>query len=311
MMNHSPHICAKHWHELTVGSAIAPTLAALNCQSIQGDAVYEVLLYAKSRQEIRRNDGRLRDYWLNKYRDLAEAGGLYLSGLDPQKNWAEPMEWGRFKANTPRLDREGKPQKYESPVSPASNRVSYFRVDRETWELVARRYNIPMPEQVGTTTTGEALGFWSWVASHQEIPVILTEGEKKAQCLLSLGVVAIGLAGIWGGRIGQAAFLERLHPDLMPVAQKGRKFIILFDYETRAKTKKDIFKATTRTGQAPPDDVHVLTTLLGDPSRFATHDIGAGGYLAARPRAGPDQALELGQPLIGAHPFGDDHRVRH
>jgi predicted nucleic acid-binding protein len=247
-MNRPPQISENFWHELIVGSAIAPTLAALNCQSIQGDAVYEVLLYAKSRQEIRRNDGRLRDSWLNKYRDLAEAGGLYLSGLDPQKNWAEPMEWGRFKANTPRLDREGKPQKYESPLRPATNRVSYFRADLEIWELVARRYNIPMPENITTSAQGEALGFWAWVVSHPEIPIILCEGEKKALCLLSLGFVAIALPGIWGGRVGQV-FLERLHPDLMPVAQKGRKFVILFDHETRPKTKKDIFNATRRTGQ--------------------------------------------------------------
>jgi hypothetical protein len=247
-MNRPPHICEKHWHELVVGSNIAPSLATLNAQSIQGDEVYEVLLYAKSQQEIRRNDGRLRDYWLNKYRNLAEVGALHLNGLDPQKNWEESMEWGRLKPVSPRLDHEGKPQKYESPLRPATNRVSYFRVDVETWELVSLRYNIPMPENIITTPTGEAFGFWAWIVNHPEIPVILCEGEKKALCLLSLGFVAIALPGIWGGRVGQI-FLERLHPDLIPVAQKGRKFVILFDYESRPKTKQDIFNATRRTGQ--------------------------------------------------------------
>jgi hypothetical protein len=118
----------------------------------------------------------------------------------------------------------------------------------EDWELVARRYGVPMPEHVTTTASEGAVGFWSWVAAHPEIPVILCEGEKKALCLLGLGFVAIALPGIWGGRVGQV-FLERLHPDLMPIAQKGRKFVILFDYEIKTKTKLNIFNATRRTGQ--------------------------------------------------------------
>jgi hypothetical protein len=241
----NPNLHTKHLYELTQGSTISSSLATLNTRSIQGNEVYDVLLYAAPK-EFRRNDGRLRDCWLNKYSHLAETGGLYFSGLDPLQNW-EPMQWGRHKADNPRLDREGKPQKYESPIK-TPNRVSYFRVDKATWELVAHRYGIPMPENLLTTREGEVLGFWSWVISHPEIPIVLTEGEKKALCLLSLGIVAIGLPGIWGGRIGQI-FLERLHPDLMPVAQKGRKIIVLFDYETNTKTKWQVFNATRRTGQ--------------------------------------------------------------
>jgi hypothetical protein len=80
----------------------------------------------------------------------------------------------------------------------------------------------------------------------QKIPVILTEGEKKAGCLLTLGFVAIALPGIWNGRVGKED-LEYLHPDLVPMAQKGRKFVILFDYETKPKTKQQVFSATRRT----------------------------------------------------------------
>ena len=247
-MNRPPHITTNFWYELTQGSAIAPELAALNTRFIEGDEIYDVLLYAKSQQEIRRNDGRLKDYWLNRYQGLADNGGLYFSGLDPQQNWQQSMEWGRLKPVMPRLDKEGKPQKYESPLRPASNHISYFRVNLEIWKLVATRYNIPMPENIIATATGEALGFWRWVVNHPKIPIVLCEGEKKALCLLSLGFVAIALPGIWGGRVGQA-FLEKLHPDLMPIAQKKRKFVILFDYETRTKVRWEIFKAIRRTGQ--------------------------------------------------------------
>ena len=92
--------------------------------------------------------------------------------------------------------------------------------------------------------------FWEWVKQHPEIPIILCEGEKKAACLLSLGFVAIALPGIWNGRVGKQDFDERLHPDLVPMAQAGRKFIILFDYETKAKTRWSVFQATVRTAKA-------------------------------------------------------------
>nr|WP_230967400.1 plasmid replication protein, CyRepA1 family [Nostoc commune] len=92
--------------------------------------------------------------------------------------------------------------------------------------------------------------FWEWIKQHPEIPIILCEGEKKAACLLSLGFVAIALPGIWNGRVGKQDFDERLHPDLVPMAQLGRKFIILFDYETKANTRWSVFQATVRTIRA-------------------------------------------------------------
>nr|WP_225912926.1 plasmid replication protein, CyRepA1 family [Nostoc flagelliforme] len=92
--------------------------------------------------------------------------------------------------------------------------------------------------------------FWEWVKQHPEIPIILCEGEKKAACLLSLGFVAIALPGIWNGRVGKQDFDERLHPDLVPMAQAGRKFIILFDYETSSKSRWSVYQATVRTAKA-------------------------------------------------------------
>ena len=91
--------------------------------------------------------------------------------------------------------------------------------------------------------------FWEWVKKHPEIPIILTEGEKKAACLLSLGFVAIALPGIWMGRVGTKE-QEQLHPDLLPMVQPGRKFIILFDNDKKPSTRKAVHHATIRQGQA-------------------------------------------------------------
>ena len=238
-------------HHLTEwqNSSVDHKLITLNIISLLGFTIYEYLLYGLGKSE-RRNDGRLRDKWLNRYAPLLD-GGWWVSGLDPLNNW-QKMIWGRYKPDNPRIiGSKSKPIKYESPPKVA-NRVTYFDIPQHIWDLVARRYGIkrylsPLAQRLTART--KPLCFWEWVQQHPEIPIILTEGEKKAACLLSMGFVAIALPGIWNGRVGKKE-RERLHPDLVPMAQAGRKFIILFDYETKPKTRYAIYQATLRTGQA-------------------------------------------------------------
>ncbi|TBR56525.1 bifunctional DNA primase/helicase [Westiellopsis prolifica IICB1] len=242
------YIEAKHWNEW-LASAVDPTLTALNVRSLTGNEAYEYLLYALP-QTARRNDGRLRDKYLRQYAHVS-SGGWWVSGLDPLNNW-RPMEWGRFKPDNPRIDWEkGKFVKYESPPK-TPNRVTYFNVPDCIWDKVAKRYNIKRyhsPLALRLCDRLDPLKFWQWVQQHPEIPVIPCEGEKKAASLLTLGFVAIALPGIWNGRIGKKDFDERLHPDLMPLAQPGRKFITLFDYETQPKTRWSVYQAIVRTGK--------------------------------------------------------------
>ncbi|MGV2829310.1 DUF3854 domain-containing protein [Myxosarcina sp. GI1(2024)] len=214
-----------------------------------GFTIYEYLLYGLPDSE-RRNDGRLRDKWLNRYAPLLD-GGWWVSGLDPLNNWL-PMIWGRYKPDNSRIiGSKSKPIKYESPPKVA-NRVTYFNVPQHIWSRVAQRYGIKLyhsPLARRLTARTKPLCFWEWVRANSQIPIILTEGEKKAACLLSMGFVAIALPGIWNGRVGKKE-RERLHPDLVPMAQAGRKFIILFDYETKPKTRYAVYQATLRTGKA-------------------------------------------------------------
>ena len=99
-------------------------------------------------------------------------------------------------------------------------------------------------------TSNEPYCFWSWVKAHPEIPIILTEGEKKAACLLSLGFVAISLPGIWMGRVkNKKTGTDYLHPDLLPMVEARRKFVILFDNDPKPSTKRQVNKAIERTGQ--------------------------------------------------------------
>ncbi len=230
-------------------SSVDELLITGNVISLSGSLPFEYLLYGLPNTE-RRNDGRLRDTWLNRYAPLEE-GGWWVSGLDPYNNW-QLMMWGRLKPDNPRIiGSTSNPIKYESPPKVA-NRVTYFNVPQHIWERVAKRYGIKLyysPLALRLTARKTPLCFWEWVQQHPEIPIILTEGEKKAACLLSLGFVAIALPGIWNGRVGKKE-QERVHPDLLPMMQKGRSCIILFDYETKPKTRYAIYQATLRTGNA-------------------------------------------------------------
>jgi Domain of unknown function (DUF3854) len=235
------------YHELAVSSAIHPELIARNFIHIAGETVLNYLFISNAIPRL--NTGRVTSSLLKLYQ-YATIGGMWISGLDPFNNW-QRMEWGRFKPTQGRIDKNGKLVKYESPPK-TPNRVTYFDVPDCIWDLVARRYNIkryhsPLAQRLQDKLN--PLSFWEWVLLHPEIPIILCEGEKKAACLLSQGFVAIALPGIWSGRIGKQDFDERLHPDIMPFTQPGRKFIILFDYETKPKTRWSIFQATLRTGK--------------------------------------------------------------
>ncbi|MFN6495845.1 MAG: DUF3854 domain-containing protein [Nostoc sp. DedQUE01] len=236
------------YHELAAKSAIHPALIDRNFIHIVGEVVFSYLFISNAIP--RKNAGRVTDSFLKQYQHATD-GGLWISGLDPLNNW-QPMEWGRFKPSLPRIDSEkGKLVKYESPPK-TPNRVTYFDVPNCIWDLVAQRYNIKRYHSPLALRLQDRLNprlFWEWVQRHPEIPIILCEGEKKAASLLSLGFVAIALPGIWNGRVGKKDFDERLHPDFMPLAQKGRKFIILFDHETKLKTRWSVFQATVRTGK--------------------------------------------------------------
>ncbi|HAA29875.1 MAG TPA: bifunctional DNA primase/helicase, partial [Cyanobacteria bacterium UBA8553] len=144
------------------GSGIHPDLISLNYIHLEGDVPYSYLFI--SPDVPRKNAGRVREGFLKQYRHV-EAGGWWVSGLDPQNNW-EPMEWGRFKSAAPRFnyDKQKGQQteklvKYESPPK-TPNRVTYHRMSLGLWQLVSQRYNVPMPDNIIACDDGHAIGFW-------------------------------------------------------------------------------------------------------------------------------------------------------
>jgi hypothetical protein len=99
------------------------------------------------------------------------------------------------------------------------------------------------------------VSFWEWVLAHPEIPLIITEGAKKAAALLSRGYVAIALPGIFNGyrqpkdNDGRIIGLPRLIPQLEVFAAKGRTIYLCFDHETKRSTVRNVNKALLQTGK--------------------------------------------------------------
>ncbi len=167
--------------------------------------------------------------------------GWWVSGIDPLNHWQQ-MSWGRFKpdAATPVMDKvSGKAAKYLSPsLGKGSSRLILLDVPSSVWQRVSIRYGIAISKQ------DYRQGFWNWVCQHQ-VPVVLTEGEKKAGCLLTAGYAAIALPGIFGGYRKEG---QQIIPELAVFAAQPRDFYICFDYETRSAVIQNIDIAMTKLG---------------------------------------------------------------
>lgn len=106
---------------------------------------------------------------------------------------------------------------------------------------------IPFPIPFAIETTS----FWQWIEL-LPIPIVITEGGKKALCLLSHGYVAISLYGINGGyRSRDEAgdkILPYLIPDISRFAAAGRTIALAFDQDESSRTRKRVNIAIARFG---------------------------------------------------------------
>ena len=80
---------------------------------------------------------------------------------------------------------------------------------------------------------------WQGPFPPSEIPIFLVEGRKKADALRSWGLYAIALPGIWA--LGLRA--KEARKDVEGVEWKGLEVVVVFDTETKPKTKGAVEKA--------------------------------------------------------------------
>ncbi|MBW4558059.1 MAG: DUF3854 domain-containing protein [Trichormus sp. ATA11-4-KO1] len=251
------HIDLEHWQEIVEGSAIDPDIASRNFKSLQHDSVeqaneaWEYLMY--SNNISRRNDGRLRDGDLNRYQHLEKGGWWCNAGVDPRsfpdlQPGDKPDEklWGCFKPNAPResSDKPGKFIKYEHP--PKTD-LSIFLLD-VPGAIANKIYD---KAGVNPTESDRQSGFWYCAWKHN-LPIIVTEGAKKAGSLLSQGHAAIGLPGINAGYRSRDEQGNPIQPQLREefamFANKGRDIKFCFDHDIKPKTIRNVNIALLQTG---------------------------------------------------------------
>ena len=119
------------------------------------------------------------------------------------------------------------------------------RVPLELGEQIARHYGVEPPEE------NESL--WDWLKRTKEVPLVITEGGKKALSIIGIGIPAIALYGcLCGARTkdgnGQS-IAPRLTPELLPLA-KDRIVYIAFDQDIKTTAKKAVGKGIKRLGRA-------------------------------------------------------------
>ncbi|MBW4464035.1 MAG: DUF3854 domain-containing protein [Pegethrix bostrychoides GSE-TBD4-15B] len=130
-------------------------------------------------------------------------------------------------------------QKYETAVGNGS-RAYLPHVPPEIRQRIAERYQVDVP------LSGS---FWSWLANHPEIPILFTEGGKKALSLLSLGYIAIALYGVNGGYRSKDDLGYPVKPHLAADVERfaaGRSVLLAFDQDVKTSTRHSVALAVRR-----------------------------------------------------------------
>jgi hypothetical protein len=247
-------LTSAEYHELHQESGIHSDLIKLNFFHLEGNNALDRLFISDKLQRI--NTGAVSVSILKRYRHI-EAGGCWVSGVNVLNNYNDDL-WGQFKPLQPRLSADkGKIIKYEGPPKHPTGIIA-LKVSRLLWHAVARLNNIKLflsPLALRLSGRTVPVSFWSWVVSNPEIPLIITEGAKKAAALISAGYAAIALPGVFNGyrqpkdEFGRKTGLAKLIPQLQVFTQPGRKVFFAFDKDTKASTMNNVNNAIAKTGK--------------------------------------------------------------
>ncbi|MEG4446681.1 DUF3854 domain-containing protein [Microcoleus sp. AT9_B4] len=170
-------------------------------------------------------------------------------------------------------------------------RATFLRVPEHIWQRVSEKRGVPMPKNLVIGRDGEAIGFWGWVLDNN-IPIVFTEGEKKAGCLLTLGYAAISLPGINSGyRVTERDGFEKavkraLAEDLIEFDTPGREITIIFDYRDGDYSESPEFKAACTTAKLFRSAIVKIAQLPG-PDKGVDDFVVAGGDIGAVLAAAP------------------------
>ena len=213
-----------HEREWVEGSGVAPSLAKKCVNSLDGGEKDSKYL----KEKILKN---------SSYK--GETSGWYVVGVDLAKG--KQSDQIKFKPDTPYQISSDDVMKY---IQRAGVKPDAFLlpITLEIWEEVAKKHGIDGWE-LDINEDRSDLGFWLWVANKPKLPLIITEGEKKAGALLTLGYPAVSISGVTNGlRKGKNQLVTTLAKLV-----KERSFVrLIFDMD--AMTKPAVFEALRRLG---------------------------------------------------------------
>jgi hypothetical protein len=158
------------------------------------------------------------------------AAGRNVPGLLIPLLRADGSVWGyQYRPDKPRLNGNGKPVKYETPVG--------------------QRNGIDVPPGVGR------------LLDDPTVPLVLTEGTKKADSAAQRGLACVALPGVWSWRGSNGHGGKTAIPDWHDIALNGRRVPLAFDSDVTVKRSVraalDELASYLRTKDARPEYAHL------------------------------------------------------
>ncbi len=221
-MINPPPVAAKDTHiqEWVEGSVVSKAIADLNIVSLSDPKEIAKLLN-----------------WSHYY----GSPGWAVRGIDLETG--QYRRYGQFKPDIPiKFPNLEKPQRYLTFPKGDGTEVMLLIPDMETWQKIADKYQVPITED--DIDEGRLdKGFWRWVADNPQLPIEITEGAKKAGCLLAHGYISICVTGVWNSK--EKKKLKAI-ASLAPFLVKGRPIHLVFDSDIVCK--KQVQEALKHTG---------------------------------------------------------------
>jgi predicted P-loop ATPase len=196
----------KEWRS---GSGVSGEIVNLNLQSIKEPKEIASLL---------------------NWKHYSGSGGWYVKSIDLVTG--QHSCFGQFKPDIAlTFPNQEKAQKYISFPKGEGVEIILLLPDMETWFEIADRYQVPItPSDIIEDRLDK--GFWLWVVDNPQLPLEITEGAKKAGCLLSNNYIPLCVTGVWNGK--EKKKLKAI-PTLAPFLTNGRPIHLVFDSDIVVK----------------------------------------------------------------------------